>query len=144
MEWSWFLIRQKTEDQRFVSLASAVSHHLCSPLSKFSAVTCVLSSVFCLQVFCLLLFHRRQFLVTKHLGRGIAEGIDETLPFVAFRGGGRLRELGGATAVGPVIMGLRRPVNVLALGANVSDIVNMAALTVHQALELEARGASHG
>lgn len=55
-----------------------------------------------------------------------------------------LRELGGATAVGPVIMGLRRPVNVLALGANVSDIVNMAALTVHQALELEARGASHG
>ena len=55
-----------------------------------------------------------------------------------------LRELGGATAVGPVIMGLRRPVNVLALGANVSDIVNMAALTVHQALELESRGASHG
>ena len=55
-----------------------------------------------------------------------------------------LRELGGATAVGPVIMGLRKPVNVLALGATVNDIVNMAALTVHQALDLESRGASHG
>ncbi|MSQ01970.1 MAG: NADP-dependent malic enzyme [Myxococcales bacterium] len=55
-----------------------------------------------------------------------------------------LRELGGATAVGPVIMGLNRPVNVLALGASVNDIVAMAALTVHQALELESRGASRG
>jgi malate dehydrogenase (oxaloacetate-decarboxylating)(NADP+) len=54
-----------------------------------------------------------------------------------------LRELGGATAVGPVIMGLRRPVNVLALGAAVRDIVNMAALTVHQVLELEDRGVHH-
>ncbi len=53
-----------------------------------------------------------------------------------------LRELGGATAVGPVLMGLRRPVNVLALGAAVRDIVNMAALTVHQVLELEDRGVS--
>ncbi len=55
-----------------------------------------------------------------------------------------LRELGGATAIGPVITGLRRPVNVLALGANVSDIVNMAALTVHQVLAHEGRGVSHG
>ncbi len=55
-----------------------------------------------------------------------------------------LRELGGATAVGPVIMGLNRPVNVLALGASVNDIVAMAALTVHQALELESRGVSRG
>ena len=54
-----------------------------------------------------------------------------------------LRELGGATAVGPVIMGLRRPVNVLALGAAVRDIVNMAALTVHQVLELEDHGVSN-
>ncbi len=55
-----------------------------------------------------------------------------------------LRELGGATAVGPVIMGLKRPVNVLALGASVNDIVAMAALTVHQALELEFRGVTRG
>ena len=47
-----------------------------------------------------------------------------------------LRELGGATAVGPVIMGLRKPVNVLALGASVNDIVHIAAITVHQAQAL--------
>ncbi|MBM4390493.1 MAG: NADP-dependent malic enzyme [Deltaproteobacteria bacterium] len=49
-----------------------------------------------------------------------------------------LRELGGATAVGPVIMGLRKPVNVLALGASVNDIVHIAAITVHQAQALAA------
>jgi phosphotransacetylase len=32
---------------------------------------------------------------------------------------------------------------VLALGAAVRDIVNMAALTVHQVLELEDRGVHH-
>jgi malate dehydrogenase (oxaloacetate-decarboxylating)(NADP+) len=45
-----------------------------------------------------------------------------------------LRELGGATAVGPVLVGLPRPVNVLALGATVDDIVNMAAITVNQVI----------
>ncbi len=53
-----------------------------------------------------------------------------------------LRELGGATAVGPVLVGTARPVNVLALGSTVSDIVNMAAITVNQALDLEGRRAS--
>ena len=43
-----------------------------------------------------------------------------------------LRELGGATALGPIIVGLRGPVNVLALGSTVPDIVNMAAITVNQ------------
>jgi malate dehydrogenase (oxaloacetate-decarboxylating)(NADP+) len=43
-----------------------------------------------------------------------------------------LRELGGATAVGPVLVGLPHPVNALALGATVDDIVNMAAITVNQ------------
>jgi malate dehydrogenase (oxaloacetate-decarboxylating)(NADP+) len=49
-----------------------------------------------------------------------------------------LRELGGATAVGPVLVGTARPVNVLALGSTVSDIVNMAAITVNQALDQES------
>ena len=48
-----------------------------------------------------------------------------------------LRELGGATAVGPIVVGLARPVSVLALGATVDDIVNMAAITANQALDLE-------
>ncbi len=45
-----------------------------------------------------------------------------------------LRELGGATTIGPVLMGTARPVSVLALGSTVSDIVNMAAITANQAL----------
>jgi malate dehydrogenase (oxaloacetate-decarboxylating)(NADP+) len=45
-----------------------------------------------------------------------------------------LRELGGATAVGPILVGLPRPVNVLALGATVDDVVNMAAITVNQVI----------
>ena len=49
-----------------------------------------------------------------------------------------LRELGGATAVGPIVVGLERPVNVLALGATVDDIVNMAAITANQALDLHS------
>ena len=47
-----------------------------------------------------------------------------------------LREIGGATAVGPVLVGAAKPVNVLALGATVSDIVHMAAITENQAIDL--------
>ena len=43
-----------------------------------------------------------------------------------------LRELGGAVALGPIVVGLDAPVNVLAVGSTVSDIVNMAAITVNQ------------
>ena len=39
-----------------------------------------------------------------------------------------LQELGGATVIGPLIVGLERPVQIVPLGAKDSDIVNMAAL----------------
>lgn len=52
-----------------------------------------------------------------------------------------LRELGGGTAVGPVLVGTRKAVNVLALGATVADIVSIAAITVNQALDIEAQKA---
>ncbi len=39
-----------------------------------------------------------------------------------------LQELGGATLIGPMIVGLDRPVQIVPLGARDSDIVNMAAL----------------
>ena len=39
-----------------------------------------------------------------------------------------LQELGGATVIGPLIIGLDRPVQIVPLGAKDSDIVNMAAL----------------
>jgi len=40
-----------------------------------------------------------------------------------------VQRLGGAEAVGPVLMGMRRPVNVLAHGTTVNDIVNLTAIT---------------
>ncbi len=39
-----------------------------------------------------------------------------------------LQELGGATVIGPLLVGLDKPVQILSLGARDSDIVNMAAL----------------
>ena len=39
-----------------------------------------------------------------------------------------LQEMGGATLIGPMIVGLDRPVQIVPLGARDSDIVNMAAL----------------
>src|SRR5580704_6829128 len=39
-----------------------------------------------------------------------------------------LQELGGATVIGPLIVGLEKPVQMVSLGAKDSDIVNMAAM----------------
>ncbi|MEP6619446.1 MAG: NADP-dependent malic enzyme [bacterium] len=41
-----------------------------------------------------------------------------------------LHHLGGATVIGPILVGMRRPVHVLERGADVQDIVNMAAVAV--------------
>ncbi len=41
-----------------------------------------------------------------------------------------LNHLGGATAIGPILVGMRLPVHVLEEGAEVQDIVNMAAVAV--------------
>jgi malate dehydrogenase (oxaloacetate-decarboxylating)(NADP+) len=46
-----------------------------------------------------------------------------------------LNQLGGATAIGPILLGMRRPVHVLERGAEVQDIVNMAAVAVVDAQE---------
>ncbi len=48
-----------------------------------------------------------------------------------------LHRLGGATAIGPILLGMRRPVHVLEQGAAVEDIVNMAAVAV-----IDAQGRS--
>jgi malate dehydrogenase (oxaloacetate-decarboxylating)(NADP+) len=52
-----------------------------------------------------------------------------------------LNHLGGATAIGPILVGMRRPVHVLERGADVQDIVNMSAVAVVDAQERE-RGKS--
>ncbi|TAG12459.1 MAG: NADP-dependent malic enzyme [Sphingobacteriia bacterium] len=41
-----------------------------------------------------------------------------------------LKELGGADAIGPILLGLKKPVHVLQLGSTVRNIVNMALLAV--------------
>ena len=46
-----------------------------------------------------------------------------------------LHHLGGATAIGPILVGMNQPVHVLERGADVQDIVNMAAVAVMDAQE---------
>jgi malate dehydrogenase (oxaloacetate-decarboxylating)(NADP+) len=46
-----------------------------------------------------------------------------------------LAGLGGATAIGPILVGMQRPVHVLEQGADVEEIVNMAAVAVIDAQE---------
>jgi malate dehydrogenase (oxaloacetate-decarboxylating)(NADP+) len=41
-----------------------------------------------------------------------------------------LQHLGGAVAIGPVLIGMAKPVHVLSRGADVTDIANMAAIAV--------------
>jgi malate dehydrogenase (oxaloacetate-decarboxylating)(NADP+) len=41
-----------------------------------------------------------------------------------------LMELGGAEAIGPILMGMRKPIHVLQVGSSVRDIFNMAAIAV--------------
>ncbi len=41
-----------------------------------------------------------------------------------------LTELGGAEAIGPVLLGMQKPVHVLQLGSSIREIVNMAAIAV--------------
>ncbi|MDX5360679.1 MAG: NADP-dependent malic enzyme [Alphaproteobacteria bacterium] len=43
-----------------------------------------------------------------------------------------LQKLGGATLIGPLLIGLERPVQVARMGATVSDLVNLAALTAYE------------
>ncbi len=52
-----------------------------------------------------------------------------------------LHHLGGATAIGPILVGMNRPVHVLERGADVQDIVNMAAVAVMDAQERSPGGA---
>jgi malate dehydrogenase (oxaloacetate-decarboxylating)(NADP+) len=44
-----------------------------------------------------------------------------------------LQELGGSTVIGPLLVGLNKPVQIVGLNAKDSDIVNMAALAAFSA-----------
>lgn len=51
-----------------------------------------------------------------------------------------LYRLGGAEAIGPILVGMKKPVHVLQHGFEAKDIVNMAAIAVVDAQELEKAG----
>jgi malate dehydrogenase (oxaloacetate-decarboxylating)(NADP+) len=50
-----------------------------------------------------------------------------------------LKQIEGAESIGPVILGLSKPVHILQLGASVDEMVNMAALAAVDAQEKEKR-----
>jgi malate dehydrogenase (oxaloacetate-decarboxylating)(NADP+) len=55
-----------------------------------------------------------------------------------------LQQLGGAVAIGPILMGMDRPVHVLSRGVEVSEIVNMAAIAVVDAQNVAVRRGQRG
>lgn len=75
--------------------------------------------------------------------------IDEVFPFSSLKGGANvlifpdlaagniayklLARLTDATVIGPILMGLNKPIHVLQRGATVDDIINMAAIAVVEA-----------
>ena len=50
-----------------------------------------------------------------------------------------LKELNGAESIGPIMMGMRKPVHILQLDASVDEIVNMTAIAVIDAQQKEKR-----
>ncbi len=79
------------------------------------------------------------------------ELIEETYPFSPLRGGANilifpnldagniayklLASMGGAQLIGPILMGLARPVHVLQRDSSTADIVNLAALAAIEVQE---------
>ncbi|OQA03382.1 MAG: Ethanolamine utilization protein EutD [Bacteroidetes bacterium ADurb.Bin397] len=41
-----------------------------------------------------------------------------------------IQEMGGAEAIGPVLLGMKKPVHILQLGSSVREIVNMVTIAV--------------
>ena len=76
----------------------------------------------------------------------VPEIMEETFPFCEIKGGANvlifpdlqsaniayklMQRVGGAEAVGPILVGMNKPINVLQRSADVDEIVNMAMITV--------------
>jgi malate dehydrogenase (oxaloacetate-decarboxylating)(NADP+) len=50
-----------------------------------------------------------------------------------------LMELGGASAVGPILLGMKKPVHILQIGTSISEIINMTAVAVIHAQLIEKK-----
>jgi malate dehydrogenase (oxaloacetate-decarboxylating)(NADP+) len=50
-----------------------------------------------------------------------------------------LKELNKVESIGPIMMGMKKPVHILQLGASVDEIVNMSAIAVIDAQEREKK-----
>jgi malate dehydrogenase (oxaloacetate-decarboxylating)(NADP+) len=84
----------------------------------------------------------------------VPEIMDETFPFSTLKGGANvlifpnleagniayklLSRIAGAEPIGPILIGASRPVHVLQRGAEVNDIVNIAAVAVVDAQDAGA------
>ncbi|MFO7257914.1 MAG: NADP-dependent malic enzyme [Bacteroidota bacterium] len=53
-----------------------------------------------------------------------------------------LMEIGGAEAIGPILLGMKKPVHILQLGSSIREIVNMAAIAVVDAQKREPGAAA--
>ncbi len=85
--------------------------------------------------------------------------IEETYPFSRLKGGANvlvfpnleagniayklLMRIGGCEAIGPILMGLSKPVHVLQRGCEVNEIVNMAAIAVVDAQQTVTRAVAN-
>lgn len=85
----------------------------------------------------------------------VPEILEQTYPFSSLQGGANvlifpnleagnvayklLARLGGCEPIGPILMGLSKPVHVLQHGAEVNEIVNMSAIAVVDAQEAALR-----
>jgi malate dehydrogenase (oxaloacetate-decarboxylating)(NADP+) len=48
-----------------------------------------------------------------------------------------LKQLGGGTVIGPLLLGLQKPIQVVPMNASVSDMINIAAIAGHDSLSSE-------
>jgi malate dehydrogenase (oxaloacetate-decarboxylating)(NADP+) len=81
------------------------------------------------------------------------EMLEELYPFSSLKGGANvlicpdlnsaniayklLAKIGGAETIGPILMGMSKPVHLLPRGSEVEEIVNIAAIAVIDAQEIE-------
>ncbi|HET8854442.1 MAG TPA: phosphate acyltransferase, partial [Salinimicrobium sp.] len=82
--------------------------------------------------------HQKKFPFSKIAGKKV-----NTLIFPNLDSGNStykmLKELNKSESVGPILMGMNKPVHLLQLGASVEEMVNMAAVAVVDAQEKERK-----